>query len=61
MKPDVEKVDDKFYKVYYQGMIYDINRMANHWAISRPGHLDETMYYAETIDDAIALLSCTGA
>lgn len=58
--PDIEKLHEEHYRIYYQGKIYDVNRLASCWAITRPNHLNDALHTVDSPDEAISwLASCT--
>jgi len=55
-KPDVEMLHSETGRVYYNGRIYDVTRMATGWVVCRPCNLDQ-MYTGHSVEDCCAWLT----
>ncbi len=56
VKPDVEYVHAEYSRVYYNGRVYDLNRMAIGWVLTRQCHFDMLAVH-ESKDDVISRLA----
>ena len=52
VRPDLEMVHDEMGRIYYQGKVYHINRMASGWVLSRTDEL----YTGESVEDCCTWL-----
>jgi len=55
LNPDVEKVHDEYYRVYFHGRIFDVNRVADGWTV-KTGYSTAPIYHSAHFVDAFAWL-----
>lgn len=53
VKPDVEFVHSEYSRIYYGGKIYDCNRMAAGWVLTRQCSFEQVTVEA-TLEDVVA-------
>lgn len=53
VKPDIEIVHSEYARIYYGGRIYDANRMASGWRLTRQCAFEE-LAVQDTLEDLVA-------
>ncbi len=55
VSPDVQMIHAETGKIFFNGKIYDVTRMAAGWVLSRPNHF-EPLYTGESVDECCTWL-----